>query len=205
MKRMAHPKKGPIIRFWKAVVTRVLAVGFRIPGAIFGAVVVAFFLALASVPFFGREFLPEFNEGSATVFVMPAPGTSLDESNRLGQIAERVLREVPEVQTIGRRTGRAEGDEHVQEVNSTEIEFELASSKRSRAQILADIRERLAEIPGVFTGVGQPGREILHPVAVVILSGLFSSTLLDLTILPLIFWKFSRNSIARLVPQAIKP
>ncbi len=156
MKRMAHPKEGPIIRFWKAVVARVLAVGFRIPGVIFAAVIGAFLLALAAVPFFGREFLPEFNEGSATVFVMSAPGTSLDESNRLGQIAERVLREVPEVQTIGRRTGRAEGDEHVQEVNSTEIEFELASSDRSRAEILADIRDRLAEIPGVFTGVGQP-------------------------------------------------
>ena len=156
MKRMAHAKEGPIIRFLKAVVARVLAVGFRIPSVIFAAVIGAFLLALAAVPFFGREFLPEFNEGSATVFVMSAPGTSLDESNRLGQIAERVLREVPEVQTIGRRTGRAEGDEHVQEVNSTEIEFELAGSDRSRAEILTDIRERLAEIPGVFTGVGQP-------------------------------------------------
>lgn len=156
MKRMTHPKEGPIILFWKTVVARVLAVGFRMPRAVFAAVIGAFLLAMAALPFFGREFLPEFNEGSATVFVMSAPGTSLDESNRLGQIAERVLRQVPEVQTIGRRTGRAEGDEHVQEVNSTEIEFELARSDRSRADILTDIRRRLAEIPGVFTGVGQP-------------------------------------------------
>lgn len=156
MKRMAHAKDGPLVRFWKAVVARVLAVGFRIPYLVFAVVIAGFVCAAAAVPFFGREFLPQFNEGSATVFVMSAPGTSLEESNRLGQIAERLLREVPEVKTIGRRTGRAEGDEHVQEVNSAEIEFELAPSKRSRTEILADIRERLAQIPGVFTSVGQP-------------------------------------------------
>lgn len=156
MKRMNHAKDGPLIRFFKAIVARVLAVGFKIPDVVFATVLAAFLMALAAVPFFGREFLPEFNEGSATVFVMSAPGTSLEESNRLGQIAERLLREVPEVETIGRRTGRAEGDEHVQEVNATEIEFELVSSDRSRDEILADLRSKLAEIPGVFTGVGQP-------------------------------------------------
>lgn len=156
MKRMSHAKEGPLIRFFKSLVARVLTIGFRAPGVVFAAVLGAFVVALSVVPFFGREFLPEFNEGSATVFVMSAPGTSLDESNRLGQIAERLLREVPEIETIGRRTGRAEGDEHVQEVNSTEIEFELSPSKRSREEILADIRSKLADIPGVFTGVGQP-------------------------------------------------
>lgn len=156
MKRMSHAKEGLLIRFCKGLVARVLAVGFRVPGMVFAVVFAAFVAAVAVVPFFGREFLPEFNEGSVTVFVLSPPGTSLEESNRVGQIAERLLREVPEVGTIGRRTGRAEGDEHVQEVNSTEIEFELSPSKRSRQEILADIRSRLAEIPGVFIGVGQP-------------------------------------------------
>jgi CzcA family heavy metal efflux pump len=156
MKRMAHPKDGAVVRFFKWLVARVLAVGFRIPKTIFALVLIAFLGALALVPFLGREFLPPFNEGSATVFVLTAPGTSLEESSRIGQIAERLLREVPEVRTIGRRTGRAEGDEHVQEVNSAEIEFELTSSQRPRAEILADIRSKLAEIPGVFTSVGQP-------------------------------------------------
>ncbi len=156
MKRMGHAKEGMLIRFCKFLVARVLAVGFRVPGVIFAVVFAAFLAAVAVVPFFGREFLPEFNEGSVTVFVLSPPGTSLEESNRVGQIAERLLREVPEVGTIGRRTGRAEGDEHVQEVNSTEIEFELSPAKRSRQEILADIRARLAEIPGVFIGVGQP-------------------------------------------------
>jgi len=156
MKRMAHPKDGAVVRFFKRLVARVLTIGFRIPNTLFALVLAAFLGALALVPFLGREFLPPFNEGSATVFVLTAPGTSLEESSRIGQVAERLLREVPEVRTIGRRTGRAEGDEHVQEVNSAEIEFELAPSKRPRAEILAEIRAKLAEIPGVFTSVGQP-------------------------------------------------
>jgi len=156
MKRMAHPKEGPVIRLCKAIVARVLAVGFRVPYLIFAAVLAAFIGTLLLVPSLGREFLPEFNEGSATVFVVSAPGTSLEESIRVGRIAERLLGEIPEVQTIGRRTGRAEGDEHVQEVNAAEIEFELAPSDRSREEILAEIRGKLAQIPGVFTGVGQP-------------------------------------------------
>jgi CzcA family heavy metal efflux pump len=156
IKRMSSEKDGFLVRFFKLLVARVLAIGFKVPGMVFAAVLGAFLLAMAAVPFFGREFLPEFNEGSATVFLISSPGTSLEESNRVGRIAEKLLREVPEVQTIGRRTGRAEGDEHVQEVNSTEIEFELAASDRSREEILADLRRKLAEIPGVFTGVGQP-------------------------------------------------
>ena len=156
MKRMSHSKDGAVIGFFKWLVARVLGLGFHIPKTIFALVLVAFIGALALVPFLGREFLPPFNEGSATVFVLTAPGTSLQESSRIGQVAEKLLREVPEVRTIGRRTGRAEGDEHVQEVNSAEIEFELDPSRRPRSEILAEIRAKLAEIPGVFTSVGQP-------------------------------------------------
>jgi Cu/Ag efflux pump CusA len=112
--------------------------------------------AVLLVPTLGREFLPEFNEGSATVFVISAPGISLEESNRVGTIAEKLLMQVPEVRTVARRTGRAEGDEHVMEVNATEIEFELEPSRRSRAEILADIREKLSGLPGVGVSVGQP-------------------------------------------------
>jgi Cu/Ag efflux pump CusA len=156
MKRMNHARDGLLVRVVKGVEARLLRIGFRVPWLVFGVVGAMFVGALALVPSLGREFLPEFNEGSATVFVMSAPGTSLDESNRVGRIAERLLAEVPEVGTIGRRTGRAEGDEHVQEVNSTEIEFEFRPSDRSRAEILADVREKLAGIPGVGIGVGQP-------------------------------------------------
>jgi CzcA family heavy metal efflux pump len=156
MKRMSHGKEGGLVRLLKQGESRLLDVGFKVPWTVFGVVGAMFLGAVALVPTLGREFLPEFNEGSATIFVMSAPGTSLEESNRIGQIAEHLLQEVPEVGTIGRRTGRAEGDEHVQEVNSTEIEFAFKPSKRSRAEILADIRERLSNIPGVGIGVGQP-------------------------------------------------
>lgn len=156
MKKMAHPKDGLLVRFFKGLVTRVLAIGFRIPKTLFALVLMAFLGSVALIPFLGREFLPPFNEGSATVFVVSAPGTSLEESTRLGRVAEQLLREIPEVRTIGRRTGRAEGDEHVMEANSTEIEFELATSNRPRSEILADIRARMAEIPGALTSVGQP-------------------------------------------------
>ena len=156
MKKMAHPRDGALVRFFKWLVARILAVGFRVPKTLFTLVAAGFLGALALVPLLGREFLPPFNEGSATVFVVSAPGTSLEESTRMGRVAEKLLREVPEVRTIGRRTGRAEGDEHVMEVNSTEIEFELAPSDRPRSEILSAIRARMAEIPGVLTSVGQP-------------------------------------------------
>ena len=108
------------------------------------------------MPTLGREFLPEFNEGSITAFVVSAPGTSLEESNRISRMAEKLLAQIPEARTIARRTGRAEGDEHVLEVNTTEIEFELGPSDRSKAEILADIRAKLATLPGVGVSVGQP-------------------------------------------------
>jgi len=105
---------------------------------------------------FGGEFLPPFNEGSITVFFMNAPGTSLQESNRLALQAAAALKQIPEVGTIARVSGRGEQDEHVLEVNATEFEFELKPSARSKEQILADIRGKLADFKGVGIGVGQP-------------------------------------------------
>jgi CzcA family heavy metal efflux pump len=156
MKRMEHPRDGWLVRKIKAAESRLLDFGFRRPRAVFFGVGAALLSAVLLVPTLGREFLPEFNEGSATVFVISAPGISLEESNRVGVIAEKLLMQVPEVRTVARRTGRAEGDEHVMEVNATEIEFELEPSRRSRAEILADIREKLSGLPGVGVSVGQP-------------------------------------------------
>ncbi len=156
MKRMEHRRDGWLVRHVKAVEARMLRAGFAAPWLVYlgtGALVAA---AAVTVPTLGREFLPEFNEGSITAFVVSAPGTSLEESNRISRIAEELLAGVPEARTIARRTGRAEGDEHVLEVNTTEIEFELEPSDRSRAEILADIRQRLGSLPGVGVSVGQP-------------------------------------------------
>ena len=112
--------------------------------------------AVAAVPFLGREFLPPFNEGTVTVNLQARPGIALTESTRLGTLAEELLHQVPEVVKTGRRTGRAERDEHAEGVHSSEIEVDLAPSRRSRAEILGEIRERLSAIPGVSIGVGQP-------------------------------------------------
>ncbi len=156
MKRMEHRGDGWLVRRIKALEARVLASCFAAPKRIYLAAGALFLAALATVPTLGREFLPEFNEGSITAFVVSAPGTSLEESNRISRIAEELLGGVPEAKTIARRTGRAEGDEHVMEVNTTEIEFELDPSDRSKAEILADIRGRLLTLPGVGVSVGQP-------------------------------------------------
>ena len=111
---------------------------------------------MATLPFVGTSFLPEFNEGTLTVNVQAQPGTSLAESNRIGQISEKLLLEVPEVISTGRRTGRAELDEHAEGVHYTEIDVDLKKSDRSREEILAAIRDKLAVVPGVTTNVGQP-------------------------------------------------
>ena len=156
MRRMEHPRDGWLVRTIKDWEARLLDLGFAAPRRVYLAAGALFAAALVILPTLGREFLPEFNEGSITAFVVSAPGTSLEESNRVSRMAEVLLSAVPEARTIARRTGRAEGDEHVMEVNTTEIEFELDPSARSKAEILTDIRARLATLPGVGVSVGQP-------------------------------------------------
>ncbi|HEY8403852.1 MAG TPA: efflux RND transporter permease subunit [Flavobacteriales bacterium] len=113
--------------------------------------------ALAVVPFFGSEFLPPFNEGSFTINVAAPPGTSLEESNRMGTLAEKLIMQVPEVANVSRRTGRAELDEHVEPVSNSEIEVALKDeTNRSRDEIIADIRSKLKVIKGASVSVGQP-------------------------------------------------
>jgi HME family heavy-metal exporter len=112
-------------------------------------------LAVASIPFFPRAFLPPFNEGTLTVNVLLNPGTSLTESNRVATLAEQLVAQVPEVTQVGRRTGRAELDEHAEGVHYTEMDVDLKASARSRDAIIADIRSRLAVLPA-SSSVGQP-------------------------------------------------
>jgi CzcA family heavy metal efflux pump len=115
-----------------------------------------FLLAISTLPFVGTAFLPEFNEGTLTINLLAQPGTSLAESNRIGQIAETLLLKVPEVVSTGRRTGRAELDEHAEGVHYTEIDLDLKKEGRAREEVLHDIRDILAVIPGVVVNVGQP-------------------------------------------------
>jgi HME family heavy-metal exporter len=154
MKRLDHGD-SPLVQRLKAWDTRVLTWSFRHARTLMAGAVVAVALAAASVPFFPRAFLPAFNEGSLVVGMLFNPGTSLDESNRMGALAERLLQEVPEVHRVGRRTGRAELDEHAEGVHSTEIEVDLTPSERTREAVLADIRQHLAVLPAQVS-VGQP-------------------------------------------------
>jgi CzcA family heavy metal efflux pump len=102
-----------------------------------------------------RSFLPPFNEGTLVLSLQYTPGISLAESHRLGFIAERLLAQVPEVRSVGRRTGRAELDEHAEGVHFSEVDVDLSPSARSKAEIYADIRERLSALP-VSVAIGQP-------------------------------------------------
>src|SRR5262249_1810755 len=102
-----------------------------------------------------RSFLPPFNEGTLTISMLLRPGISLAESNRVGLIAEHLILQVPEVRTVGRRTGRAELDEHAEGVHSAEIDVDLKRSSRSKDKIVTAIRSRLTMLPVAVT-VGQP-------------------------------------------------
>ncbi len=115
-------------------------------------------LVLALVVFFslGRSFLPPFNEGSFTINVSTMPGISLEESDKIGLRVEKILLEIPEIKTVGRKTGRAELDEHALGVNNSEIEAPFVLADRSKDEVIADIRSRLGEIPGVSIEVGAP-------------------------------------------------
>lgn len=112
---------------------------------------------------FGRSFLPEFNEGALTLSVVTKPGTSLEESNRLGNLVETELRVINEVTSTARRTGRGELDEHSQTTNSAEVDVNFTLNDRSQQEFMADVRETLSKIPGIAYTVGQPlGHRIDH-------------------------------------------
>jgi CzcA family heavy metal efflux pump len=108
------------------------------------------------IPFLGRSFLPEFNEGALTINAVTLPGTSLVESDARGRRIEKILLGFPEVVSTARRTGRAELDEHAQDVNATEIEVRLRRTERSRDAFLDELREALARVPGMSFTIGQP-------------------------------------------------
>ncbi len=154
MKRLERGD-SPLVAWLKRADARVLAWSFPRGKALIGAAAIAVGLAAASVPFLPRAFLPAFNEGSLVLGLMFQPGTALAEANRLGAVAERLIAEVPEVVQVGRRTGRAELDEHAEGVHSAEIDVDLRRSERDRDEVMADIRARLAVLPG-SVAIGQP-------------------------------------------------
>jgi CzcA family heavy metal efflux pump len=154
MKRLEHGD-SPLVAWLKRVDARLLAWSFPRSGVLIVAAAIAVGIAAASVPFLPRAFLPAFNEGSLVLGLTFQPGTALAEANRLGAVAERLIGEVPEVVQVGRRTGRAELDEHAEGVHSAEIDVDLRRSERHREAVMADIRARLAVLPAAVA-IGQP-------------------------------------------------
>lgn len=123
---------------------------------ILGATAALLISAIIVFTTLGSNFLPAFNEGSFTITINTLPGISLEESDRLGRIAEERLLTIEEVQTTGRKTGRAELDEHSFGVNTSEIEAPFRLNKRSKEELTAEIREKLGSIPGISVEIGQP-------------------------------------------------
>ena len=125
--------------------------------------IAAFIISVGLFFTMGQSFLPEFNEGSLTISAVAKPGVSLEECNRLGNLIETELLQIPEVTGTARRTGRGELDEHSQSTNSAEIDVNFTLDKRSRDEFMADVRQTLAGIQGMATTVGQPlGHRIDH-------------------------------------------
>ena len=149
-------KEPALVRWLKKYYEKALnwSVGHK-KSIIFG---VGALLAAAVVMFFtlGGSFLPAFNEGSFTISISTVPGISLEESDRMGRTAEELLLSIPEIKTVGRKTGRAELDEHAFGVNSSEFECPFELGRKTRKQLTDEVRRKLAVLPGVNIEIGGP-------------------------------------------------
>jgi CzcA family heavy metal efflux pump len=143
------------VRKMKAGYEKVLIPSLRHPGWLMGIALVLFILSIAMIPFMGTSFLPEFHEGNFILAVQSLPGTSLDESMRLGYLITQKLRKYPEVVSVSQRAGRAELDEDAMPPNFMEMDIQLRYGKRDPEELIHAIREDLEKIPGVGINLGQ--------------------------------------------------
>ena len=155
-RRIREGREAPLAAWLKRGYGRLLPGLLRRPWWVVATAALLLVAALASVPRMGRSFLPAFNEGALVISAVTLPGTSLAESNAIGGVIEELLLDVPEVAATARRTGRAERDEHVQGVESSEIDVRLVPEGRPREVVLAEIRDRLSLVPGTNVTIGQP-------------------------------------------------
>ena len=155
-KRERAEADSPVARWLKKHYERLLLLSLGHGRKILGVTVVLFLVALGLFFTLGRSFLPPFNEGSFTINVSSLPGISLEESDRIGRRAEELLMTIPEIQTVARKTGRAELDEHALGVNVSEIEAPFELDGRSRAELTAEVRRKLSTISGANIEIGQP-------------------------------------------------
>ncbi|SDZ73063.1 Cu(I)/Ag(I) efflux system membrane protein CusA/SilA [Porphyromonadaceae bacterium KH3R12] len=149
-------KEAFVARKLKGIYQHALRWSFNHKKWVLGGTGVIVLVAIILFFTLGRSFLPPFNEGSFTISVSTMPGISLEESDKLGRIAEELLLSIPEIQTTGRKTGRAELDEHALGVNLSEIEAPFILGKRSKDELLEEVREKMKLLPGVNIEIGQP-------------------------------------------------
>lgn len=133
-----------------------LVKALQIPKTIIGLTIGAFIISILLLTQIGRSFLPEFNEGSLVISVVGLPGMSLEESNKTGTLVELLLLEMPEVDVVTRRTGRAELDEHAQGVNAAEIDVPFNLRNKTKEEFFEEVRTKLSVVPGASITLGQP-------------------------------------------------
>ena len=155
---VAHGRDSWVVRNLKAAYARTLELVLDRPAPVLLGTAGLIIAALMMVPYMGREFLPEFREGTLVVSAITLPGTSLDESDALGRRIEGILLSHPDVEETARRTGRAELDEHAQGANSAEIDVRLNRTGYDYDTVLAELREAVAAVPGTEITIGQPIR-----------------------------------------------
>ena len=152
----AH-RDGFVVRAMKWLVERTfLKMALGAPAVVLALVGMLLIASLMLYPRMGQEFLPAFNEGSATISLASAPGTSLMQSNEIGEAAVRLLQGIHGVKSVGRRAGRAERDDHVMPVSVNEFDVEFEEGGRPRKEVFDEIRASLKKIPGTGVNVGQP-------------------------------------------------
>ncbi len=156
-KALRKSEKEPVVsRTLKKWYRRALHWALNHKKAVIGTTGALLVVALIIMTGLGRSFLPPFNEGSLTINISTMPGISLEESDKMGRMTEEILMGIPEIQTVARKTGRAELDEHALGVNVSEIEAPFELDKRSRKEFLEDVRQQLGELKGVNVEIGQP-------------------------------------------------
>ncbi len=156
-KALKKNEKEPFVsRTLKVWYKKALEWALRHKNAVIGTSAALLIFTIIIMTGLGRSFLPPFNEGSLTINISTMPGISLEESDNMGRMAEKILLDIPEIQTVARKTGRAELDEHALGVNVSEMEAPFELDERSRDEFLADVRQRLGELKGVNIEIGQP-------------------------------------------------
>ena len=159
---MRHDKDGFLLRWLKWLVGFAIRFSLRHPWPVLGSVAAATLVSLVVVSQLGRDFLPPFNEGTVQINVILPPGDSLETSNRIAGMVEQRLKNIRGVVAFGRRTGRAELDEHAEGVNMSEIIVSFdPNSGRSREEIMADMREELTQVPGAVIAAEQPLQHVI--------------------------------------------